>query len=90
LAQDSEEDVTVCGLIEMQRRLANSEKLFERLVGTLWAAGMLDERLAQLTDRQIGQLMFDAVADQLSILRPETMIWRSSHAATVPLGRRKG
>ncbi len=74
----------------MQRRLANSEKLFERLVGTLWAAGMLDERLAQLTDRQIGQLMFDAVADQLSILRPETMIWRSSHAATVPLGRRKG
>ena len=90
MGQDPEEDFTVCGLIEMQRRLANSEKLFERLVGTLWAAGMLDERLAQLMDRQIGQLMFDAVADQLSILRPETMIWRSSHAATVPLGRRKG
>jgi hypothetical protein len=35
---------------------------------------MLEQRLAQLTDRQIGQLMFDVVEDQLSILRPETMI----------------
>jgi hypothetical protein len=74
LEQDSEEDVTVSRLIEIQRMLAESEDPFERLVGVLWAAGMLGERLAQLTDRQVGQLMFDVVEDQLSILRPETMI----------------
>ena len=90
MGQAPEQEIMVCDLIEIQRMLANAEHPFERLVGTLFVAGMLDMRLAKLTDRQIGQLMFDAVADQLSILRPETMIWRSSHAATVPLGRRKG
>jgi ribosomal protein S27AE len=74
LGQDPEEDITVSGLIEIQRMLADSEDPFERLVGVLWAAGMLGERLAQLTDHQVGQVMFDVVADQLSILRPETMI----------------
>ena len=74
MAQDSEEDVTVCGLIEMQRRLADSHDLFERLLGTLWVAGMLDIRLAQLTDRQIGQLMFDLVGDQFCVLQPEMTI----------------
>jgi hypothetical protein len=73
LGQD-EEDATVSELIEIQRMLAESDNPFERLVGTLWAAGMLEERLAQLTDRQVGQLMFDVVADQLSILRPGTTI----------------
>ena len=73
LGQD-EGDATVSELIEIQRMLAESDDPFERLVGTLWAAGMLGQRLAHLTDRQIGQLMFGVVADQLSILRPETMI----------------
>ena len=85
MGQTPEPEITVCGLIEIQRILADSENPFERLVGALFVAGTLDIRLAKFTDRQIGQLMFDAVADQLSILRPETMIWRSSHAATVPL-----
>ena len=74
MAQDSEEDVTVCGLIERQRRLADSHDLFERLLGTLSVAGMLDIRLAQLTDRQIGQLIFDLVGDQFCVLQPEMTI----------------
>ena len=64
----------VCDLIEIQRMLANAEHPFERLVGTLFVAGMLDMRLAKLTDRQIGQLMFDHFRNRLGILLPETTI----------------
>jgi hypothetical protein len=74
LGQDLEDDITVSGLIEIQRMLANSEKLFERLVGTLWAAGLVGERLAQLTDRQVGQLMLDHFGNDLGILLPEITI----------------
>jgi hypothetical protein len=35
---------------------------------------MLQERLAQLTDRQIGQLMFDHFGHDLGILQPEMTI----------------
>lgn len=61
-------------LIEAQRILSNSEQRFERVVGTLFLAGMLKERLARLTDRQVGQLMFDFVWNQLSVLDPEMTI----------------
>lgn len=74
MAQDSGKAVTVSGLIEMQRRLAGSGNLFDRLVGTLWAAGMVAERLARLTDRQIGQLMFDHFGHDLGILLPEATV----------------
>ena len=78
LGQNSEEDVTVCALIELQRRLAHSKNAFERLVGTLLAAGLLDERLSCLTDRQIGQLMFDHFGNDIGVLQPEMTI--SQHA----------
>lgn len=74
MRQQPEEDIPISELIEIQRRVANSEKLFGRLVGTLWASGMLEERLAHLTDHQIGQLMFDHFGDDLSILRPEMTV----------------
>src|SRR5438309_11385538 len=54
--------------------LAGYEISFERLVGTLFVAGTLDIRLAKLTDRQIGQLMFDHFRNHLGILLPETTI----------------
>jgi hypothetical protein len=76
LGQHPKEDVAVCGLIEMQRRLARSQNPFERLVGALWMAGVLDERLCRLSDRQIGQLMFDHFGNDLSILQPESTISR--------------
>jgi len=74
LGQAPEQEIMVCDLIEIQRMLANAEHPFERLVGTLFVAGMLDMRLAKLTDRQIGQLMFDHFRNRLGILLPETTI----------------
>ena len=74
MGQAPEHEITVCDLIEIQRMLADSENAFERLVGTLFVAGMLDMRLAHLTDRQIGQLMFDHFRNHLGILLPETTI----------------
>jgi hypothetical protein len=69
-----DKDITVSELIEIQRRLARAERAFERLVGTLWAAGTLERRLAQLTDHQIGQLLDDFVDDQLGLFEPEMTI----------------
>lgn len=69
-----DKDITVADLIEIQRRLARAQSTFGRVVGTLWAAGTLDKRLAQLTDRQIGQLMFDFVGHSAAIFEPEMTI----------------
>jgi hypothetical protein len=68
------EDISAASLIEMQRRLSNSKRPFERVVGTLFLAGILKERLARLTDRQVGQLMLDLVWNQLGLLDPEMTI----------------
>ena len=46
MGQAPEQEIMVCDLIEIQRMLANAEHPFERLVGTLFMAGMLDMRLA--------------------------------------------
>jgi hypothetical protein len=74
LGQAPEQEITFCQLVEIQRLLACSENPFERLLGALFVAGVLDMRLAQLTDRQIGQLMFDHFRNDLGILLPETTI----------------
>ena len=74
MGQASEQEITVCDLIEIQRMLADSENPFERLVGTLFVAGMLDMCLTQLTDHQVGQLMFDHFRNHLGTLLPETTI----------------
>ncbi len=74
-----DEDVTVGELIEIQRRLARAESAFESVVGTLWAAGTLQKRLAGLTDRQIGQLLSDVVGEISSVFGPEMTICQ--HAA---------
>lgn len=68
------EDITTCDLIKLHRQLAVSENSFERVVGTLWAAGALGKHLAQLSDRQVGQLLSDFVGDQLGIYTPEITI----------------
>jgi hypothetical protein len=52
----------------------NSKHPFRRVVGSLWVAGTLKRRLAQLTDRHIGQLLWDQVLDQLTVFGPETAI----------------
>jgi len=69
----------VAALIGMQRSLSKSEHPFEQVVGTLFLAGLLNERLARLTDQQIGQLVSDFVSNQVGILDPEMTI--CEHAA---------
>jgi hypothetical protein len=52
-------------LIDLQRRLLQSKSPFVRRIGTLLAAGALDRHLAELTDKQIGQLLRDDVGNDL-------------------------
>ena len=87
MGQAPEQEITLCDLIEIQRMLAESQNPFERLVGALFVAGMLDMHLAQLTDRQIGQLMFDYFGHGLGMLQPEMTI---CHHATRRLFRSAG
>ena len=61
-------------LIDLQRRLLQSKSPFVRRVGTLLAAGALDRHLAELSDKQIGQLLRDDVGNDLGILQPEATI----------------
>ena len=58
------ESLSILDLIERQSKLTNSGLIFERVVGNLWVAGLLKRRLALLTDRQSGQLLFDHVWDE--------------------------
>jgi hypothetical protein len=69
-----EEQLGVHALIAAQRRLMDSQHPFEQVVGTLWVAGTLKRRLARLTDRQIGQLLWDHVLDELTLFGPGAAI----------------
>jgi hypothetical protein len=69
-----EEEISVEGLIEEQRRLSASKNPFERVVGTLCVAGLLKERLAALPDEAVGQLMFDYVWNDMNVFSPELTI----------------
>jgi hypothetical protein len=66
---DSEEtnhdEPIVESLIDLQRRLLQSKSPFVRRIGTLLAAGALDRHLAELSDKQIGQLLRDDVENDL-------------------------
>jgi hypothetical protein len=66
--------VSVRGLIAMHRWLGRSENRFLRGIGNLFAAGLLDRRLTELSDRQIGQLMVDEVGRDFGVFQPETAI----------------
>lgn len=74
MEHDPEERFDVHALIEAQRRLMDSKHPFEQLVGVLWVAGTLKGRLARLTDRQVGQLVWDHVLDQLTLFGPDAVI----------------
>jgi len=69
-----EEDITVDALIEEQRRLARSKTFFEKVVGTLCVAALLNERLDALPDEAVGQLMLDHIWSQMNLLGPESVI----------------
>jgi hypothetical protein len=69
-----EDRLDVHGLIEAQRMLAQSKHPFAQIVCVLWINGSLKRRLARLTDRQIAQLMFDYVWDDLIVFSPAAAI----------------
>ena len=69
-----QEEISVEGLIEEQRRLARSKTFFEKVVGALCVAGLLKERLAASSDAAVGQLMLDHVWSDLNLLGPESVI----------------
>jgi hypothetical protein len=69
-----EEEISVEGLIQEQRKLAHSTNPFERVVGTLCVAGLLKQRLAALPDEALGQLMFDYVWNDMNVFSPELTI----------------
>jgi ribosomal protein S27AE len=70
----TEEAHSVRGLIALQKRLCQSKSPFVRRVGMLLAAGVLDRHLDALSDKQVGQLMFDHVGRDLGIVQPEATI----------------
>ena len=59
----------VIGLIEKQRRLADSHDPLER-AQTLWVAAELDKRLSRCTDPEIAELLSKA-EERLPIFEPE-------------------
>ena len=73
-----EEEISVEGLIDAQRRLWVSKNPFERVVGTLCVAGLLKQRLAALTDAAVGKLMFDHVWNDMNIFSPELTICQAA------------
>ena len=81
---NTNDEMPVRRLIDLQRRLLKSKNPFVRRVGTLLAAGALDNHLAELDDHQIGQLLLDEVGGDLGILQPEATIY---HQATQRLFR---
>ena len=74
MEQAPEEGFDLRSLIEAQRRLIDSKHPFEQVVTALWVGGTLKRRLAQLTDRQVGQLVWDYVLDQLTLFGPDATI----------------
>ena len=69
-----EEEISVEGLIEAQRRLSASNNPFERVVGTLCVAGLLKQRLAALPDEALAQLIVDYVWNDMNVFSPELTI----------------
>ena len=61
------------GLIEAQRRLSVSKNKFEQVIGTLYVAGLLKQRLAELPNDAIGHLM-EFVSNELGAFSPELVI----------------
>ena len=60
-------------LIERQRKLGESPRRIDRL-RTMVLAGALSDRLNGLSDRQIGQLLFDFCWPELYVDGPELII----------------
>jgi hypothetical protein len=70
----SNEYCSIRDLMHIQTDLSQGTEPYERVVGALFAAGVLRARLDDLSDAQIGELVFDYVLDQLDLLAPEIVL----------------
>jgi hypothetical protein len=61
-------------VISEYAKLTNSPEPYERVVGALCVTGILTKRLAQLSDREIGQLVSDYVLTELPWSSPQMAI----------------
>lgn len=66
--------MTIREIIAEQRRRLGSANPAERLAAALLIPNLLRERLNELDDRQIGQLLEDEVWSNLNLLAPESTI----------------
>jgi hypothetical protein len=75
-------------LIERQRKLGESRRPIDRL-RAVFLGGALSDRLNELSDRQIGQLLFDFCSPELYVDGPELIIVTQGHRSAASLqGRR--
>jgi hypothetical protein len=66
--------LTIQEIIAEQRRRVGSGNPAERLAGALLLPNLLQERLRELDDRQIGHLLEHEVCSNLNVLAPELTI----------------
>ena len=69
-----EDEISVDGLIEAQRRLSHSKNPCERVVGSLCISAILKNQLIGLPNSTISQLLTDHIWSQLNLLGPESVI----------------
>ena len=66
--------MTIRELMEEQRTLVRSSDLAERLAAALLIPGLLRQRLRELDDFQLGQVLDREVCSSLSVLAPELTV----------------
>ena len=66
--------MTIREIIAEHRRRVRSSNAVERLAAAILMPNLLRERLRQLKDSQVGQLLDDEVGAHLNLLGPEATI----------------
>ncbi|MGC1452360.1 MAG: hypothetical protein WA830_20205 [Candidatus Sulfotelmatobacter sp.] len=66
--------MTIRELMEEQRKRVRSSDLTERFAAALLIPGVLAERLRELNDVQLGQVLEHEVCSNLSVLAPELTV----------------
>lgn len=74
LAVPEESDQTIRDLIDGQNKRLHSDDFRTRVVESFFRSGDVGRRLRDLSDRQIGQLMFDYVGDDFCFGSPQGSI----------------
>jgi hypothetical protein len=74
IEKSAENSLDLHAVITEYAKLTNSRKTYERVVGSLCVAGILTKHLAQLSDKEMGQLVSDYVWTELPWSSPQMAI----------------